>query len=776
MSDKYENYKLLLHADYSAKRRIYRVRWKGLYDDEETVTIFHGFKSFYKFCFETKIHQPRYDFVAELLNCPCKGATAVQLRNEKIRVSSDVQKKYGLYDPDFASSIKAYSKALAITFSDERHFLSAVPQGSVADVMPDLTETESVVFYISDIHLDHKVARRFPDDFNEFELNAYFKEIAEGFKKDMQGCEHGVLFILGDVSFSHDLLLRFLHCLRKMLPEQIYFVLGNHEIWDASASGERALDDYINHLRVELKSRGIILLENDLAFPFKGDGSVIKPVYSETELFRMSDAEIKDLFRFSGVAFLGGMGFSGLNEALNADHGLYGTSVVDRKLEKERSVRFSTLHERLKSIVPENRQVVVATHMPVTDWSRQGMKKGWYYLSGHTHENRRKEEEGYHFLADNQVGYGGDALRLRFFPVTDAADIFQDRADGQYEISKDDYNLFYATLWLGGGTNREFEKIIMLKRDGSYMFFGITEAGLLYILDGGRIRSTCGHGLDYYYKRMSNYSASISSFLRDYSEKQKEISAEIRRLGGRGTIHGCIIDLDPPGTPFSYNHLYLNPLDGTLTAYFAETMVDKYVYHNVPSLLCVRLPEMYIKMGGLPSGGKALMPLEGCREISNATEFVINTDMYRMSRLIKSLQYTLTYKVIRIWNDAFADMVSVENGRLLLKGLSNPDLLSLPKAKPFRVHDDPKPKQPKQKRSPAKADSSSVSFADLKRKMVSNLKKECRVTSAGTTMIVAVGSHLNMEVRCKICGRSWNTSSHERRFICPFCHPVSKHK
>ncbi len=776
MPDKYKNYKLLLRADYSPEEDVFTVSWKGLYDKNETETVFSDFKSFYKFCFETEMHHPRYDFAADLLNCPCEGATSVQLKNSKLRVSSGVQKKYGIYDPYFAIAAKPNSRSLAVALSDERHFLPSIPQGAVADAIPDLAETESVVFYISDMHLGHKIAHRFPAEFNEFELDAYLKEIAEGFKKDMEGCEHGILVVLGDVSFDHNLLLRFLHCLRTTLPMQIYFVMGNHELWDTSAFGGKDLDACIKTLRMELQYRGIIMLENDLAFPFKGDWSAIKPVYSEAELSAMADDEIRDLFKYSGAAFLGGMGFSGLNDTLNADHGLYGASAIDRIVEKERSARFSALHERLKSIVPEGRHMVVATHMPITDWNQHGMKKGWYYLSGHTHDNHRTEDDGYHFLADNQVGYSGDAFHLRFFPITDAADIFEDRPDGRYEISKDEYNLFYATLWLGNGTNREFEKIIMLKRDGNYMFFGITTAGLLYILDGGRIRSTCGHDLDYYYDRMSNYSTSISFFIRGYSEKQKEISTAVRRLGGRGTIHGCIIDLDPPGTPFAYNHLYLNPLDGTLTAYFAETMTDKYVYRNVPSLLNARLPGMYEKMGRLLPTGNALVPLGDRSELSKTTEFVINTDMYRMSRLLKSLQYTLSYKVIRIWNYAVADIASAENGRLLLKGLSDPDSVSVPRTKPFRVHDDPNPDQPKRKRTPSNEDVSSMSLAEVKRKLISIRKKECREASGGTTMIAAASSHLDMEVRCKVCGRSWNTSSKERRFICPFCHPDTKQK
>ena len=47
----------------------------------------------------------------------------------------------------------------------------------------------------------------------------------------------------------------------------------------------------------------------------------------------------------------------------------------------------------------------------------------------------------------------------------------------------------------------------------------------------------------------------IKSPLDKYSAFQEKIAAEIRKIGGNGHIHGCIIDIDWE------NHIYVNPVD-----------------------------------------------------------------------------------------------------------------------------------------------------------------------------------------------------------------------
>ena len=75
-----------------------------------------------------------------------------------------------------------------------------------------------------------------------------------------------------------------------------------------------------------------------------------------------------------------------------------------------------------------------------------------------------------------------------------------------------------------------------------------------------------------------------------YSSAQKEIATFIKHIGGQGRIHGCIIDID------FYNHVFLNPLDGKITAYYATSMVDKKVYRNIASLLKFKCNKLFVNL------------------------------------------------------------------------------------------------------------------------------------------------------------------------------------
>ena len=54
--------------------------------------------------------------------------------------------------------------------------------------------------------------------------------------------------------------------------------------------------------------------------------------------------------------------------------------------------------------------------------------------------------------------------------------------------------------------------------------------------------------------------------MNSYMDKLLNISKVIKSIGGDGSIHGCIVDID------YYNHIYINPVDGKITPYFAYDM------------------------------------------------------------------------------------------------------------------------------------------------------------------------------------------------------------
>ena len=769
-------YKRLIRAWYTTNDSLYHVLWKELYGQDEIESTFADFNSFYEFAYlkvgfgSDKPNHKINGFVADLLNCPCEGALPYQIQHLDMLVSSSVQQRLCVYDAGFETAVKPGSSSLAITLADESSFQPPVPQGGVLDTIPDITNTENVVFYLSDLHLDHKIALRFPGRINDSELTGYFLSIADDFKKAMDVDALEFLIIVGDVSFNYKVLRLFLRVIFKALLKPIFFILGNHELWDHTLWGKgNTLDEVVEWVRKDLSFAGITLLENDLYFPFKYSNPKINSIYHENDIQSLSDEDLRGLFKYSGIAILGGMGFAGYNVSTNADTKMYSDAPVTREMEIERSKRFEALHERLKRVVPNNRSIIVATHTPYYDWTDKRMQPNWWYLSGHTHENKRIDEDGCHFIADCQIGYRNEVIKPRFFSIVNQADIFEDKPDGQYDITQEEYELFYSTLWLGGGTKRRFARIIMLKRQGNYMFFGVNEEGYLYILNGGQIRSTYGHDLDYYYERMPVYAASVNAFLAGYTESQIAIASEVRKLGGRGTIHGCIIDLDPPGTPFSYNHLYLNPIDGTLTPYYALAMNDKYVYKNVPSLLHEKLPAMYERLGLLTSTD-ALLPAERGMDVSSETQPVINTEIYKVSRIIKSLQYTKNYNVIRIWSYALADAVSSESGRLIVAGMVDPDSLPQPNKKPFQMTQGINMTKPTKVSKGSKKKPKEHSEASFRRMILKYVKQRCELLSGGNTSIVAMKGGCVVECKCRICGNVWVGKVANQPYECPNCH------
>ncbi|PGA45610.1 hypothetical protein, partial [Bacillus pseudomycoides] len=120
----------------------------------------------------------------------------------------------------------------------------------------------------------------------------------------------------------------------------------------------------------------------------------------------------------------------------------------------------------------------------------------------------------------------------------------------------------------------------MLKNNNVYCFiFENQKTGKIYLLNGGTINNLEHNDINYYFERMPYYSDAIRESFSNYNQALKSISDSIKKFGGNGTIHGCIVDID------FFNHIYVNPEDGTVTPYFASSIVDKYIYPNVKALL-----------------------------------------------------------------------------------------------------------------------------------------------------------------------------------------------
>lgn len=136
----------------------------------------------------------------------------------------------------------------------------------------------------------------------------------------------------------------------------------------------------------------------------------------------------------------------------------------------------------------------------------------------------------------------------------------------------------------------------MLKKNGYYCFVHQAENGTLYLLYGGQINKLEYTEIHYYYDNMDKVIAYINKPLFRYTAKQKQIASVIKSIGGTGKIHGAIIDIN------YYNHIYVNPLDFSVTGYWATDIVNKRVFSSIPQLLETNCPDIFQAYKNLSTG------------------------------------------------------------------------------------------------------------------------------------------------------------------------------
>ena len=152
---------------------------------------------------------------------------------------------------------------------------------------------------------------------------------------------------------------------------------------------------------------------------------------------------------------------------------------------------------------------------------------------------------------------------------------------------------------------------------------------------------------------MGAYCEQIRKAFEPYHKAIDSLSRDVKTLGGTGFRHGCIVDID------GFNHLYLNPLDGKITPYFALDMEQKVVYRDIISLLEQSpippvLRDSSILDSYYSSGRKAEVSSEiGEETLETAVvpEIVLDKEIYKASRIMRRLQYVFDQQVIRVWND-----------------------------------------------------------------------------------------------------------------------------
>ena len=161
---------------------------------------------------------------------------------------------------------------------------------------------------------------------------------------------------------------------------------------------------------------------------------------------------------------------------------------------------------------------------------------------------------------------------------------------------------------------------------------------------------------------MLRYADSIKDFLENYNNFLKQVSSEVIKIGGWGNVHGCIVDID------AFNHLYINPFDGSITAYYAISETNKDVYKNFISLLSIKFPNMYNNYKRLISDSKenALILYNPNDLVSEETIHNTDTIIYSFSYRISNLDY-IQKNIIRRWIDDYLDKTPYKIASLLLE-------------------------------------------------------------------------------------------------------------
>ena len=551
--------------------------------------------------------------------------------------TSDLQ-NYNFYEQNIN-----ICKSLQCAKCNEDTALNFIQNECIETALFKTQETVRKIFYISDIHLNHKLLKKFPEYATELDVAKFIEEYVEMLINSVKINEEDFLIIAGDISSTFQVSKIFYTTLaKKWNGGKIFAVLGNHELWNLD--NKLSYEEIIAQYKELFAKLYIVFLHNNL-YIFKDYESLI------IDYEGIINADIRNLQKEcekSSFIIFGGVGFSAYNENFNASQGIYSETLNYQK-DLEETQRFENAYIKLKNTL-KNSELIILSHTPISDWTKEECVNNWIYVNGHTHKNKFIHNENSTIYADNQVGYSAQIAGLKYFTKLSYYDIFSQLGDGIYKISRDQYVEFYRGIesFYSMNFNRTDGTIFMLKKAGIYCFIFQNDKKL-YVLNKGQSIAAEHKNLEYYYDAMEIYAQAINDLLEGYNSSLKVISNIVKKIGGEGRIHGSIIDID------FENHIYLNPYDGTVTPYYATSVVNKLVYKNIEMLLKKQKPELlenYIKLIKGTEQENAIV--KGCSKMMDSF-CDIDTEMYSPSLIINRLQYTTNFNIIRTWNDKIID-------------------------------------------------------------------------------------------------------------------------
>lgn len=490
------------------------------------------------------------------------------------------------------------------------------------------------VQYISDLHLMHRISNARCR--STVDVTYVIQKLVDSIASEASD----LLLIAGDVTSDFELFKIFIERLAATLGSYTTVVctLGNHELWSFS---NFSLHQIVEKYRDVLDHYGMYLLHNDILY--KDDFHPQLHMIKYHELCQLDDRQIRDRLGNARYIIFGGLGFSGYNKDFNANHGIYGET-IDRIIEVQETYKFEALYNRLRRIL--RKDTIILTHTPKKDWCKDPeCDQHFIYVSGHTHRNFFYDDGVYRVYSDNQVGYHNESPHLKEFSIDNDYDCFADYCDGIYEITNQQYIDFYRGKNIPMSFHRTTNVLYMLKRNGYYCFIHKSKNGSLTIMNGGSMKKLDIKDVHYYYDNMEAMISTIQSPLGKYTSFQNHISKLVQQIGGTGTIHGCIVDID------FCNHIYVNPFDLSTTGYWASDIITKIVYPSIPALLEEHCPKIFHQYTKQLEGTNCnlLLPKQEA-PLLNSPQLYLDTDIYKASRQIKKMQ-RLYSNILSVWHE-----------------------------------------------------------------------------------------------------------------------------
>ena len=605
---KYENDEFIVDIDF-------------MNDDNNVIySIRKKFKYFFDFVYFFKNDLSNSDLLF------CDGLANIEKDNNIIfdnaHIRSNIMDKLNIkYDTSKKERNLYYSNETLSNEKDTKVQLYSKRELAVSDL--EWYKSNKIISYVSDIHLDFKIKNCKTLYDVEYTIKRIVKELLED-------CS-STLLIAGDVASNYNLYKLFIEELGlyvKSKDIKIFCTLGNHEFFGLS----RFINDIKNYEIIEtyynlLKKNNMFLVYNNLYF--FDDYGINELRYSEIQ--KMNLDEIKNKLRMTYLVITGGLGFPEYCEKNNYADGknrvFSQNDILETKI-------FEDLYLKLIECIAE-RNTIVLTHFPKINCRiNKDYVKNWVYVNGHTHRNYYYDDGECRIYADNQLGYENNQIFLKKLSVEYDYDLFYDYEDGIYEITRDQYISFYRGKKNIAMTYNRSGYIYMLKKNDYYCFIKPNSSNGLSILNGGALKSLKYKDINYYYDNMDYQIMLHKKPLDIYSGYQEKVSNFVKKIGGLGRIHGCIVDID-----FN-NHIYVNPFDGTLSGYYAYDIIEKYVYKNIHSLLKARLPQLYFNYEKLLQSKEenTLAIIAESNDIVTKSTFYDSTDIYNASREIKKMQ------------------------------------------------------------------------------------------------------------------------------------------